>query len=304
MLSPNEIRQQITNQIVEALTSGNLPPWRKPWRSDRNAGSHANAVSKRPYTGVNPLILELAANRHGFQSRWWATFKQWEQLGGRVMRRPADVRPGEWGTQIVFCKPVRKTETDDQGEESEDTFLVLRSFTVFSIDQVQGEHLDHLRIGHAKLDTHEVEERFEEAETVIAATKAEIRYGGNAAYYAAQGDFIQVPHRSQFAVPEFYETVFHELVHWTEPAHRLNWDRAGEGYAMGELVAEMGGCFLATEIGLPTAENLKNHAAYLQSWLKGMSGDPKFIFRASSQASKAVDFLLSFSKKPENALIA
>jgi antirestriction protein ArdC len=37
MPSPNEIRQQVTNQIIEALIKGNLPPWRKPWRCDRNS---------------------------------------------------------------------------------------------------------------------------------------------------------------------------------------------------------------------------------------------------------------------------
>jgi hypothetical protein len=30
MLSPSEIRLQITRQIVEALTKSNPPPWRKP----------------------------------------------------------------------------------------------------------------------------------------------------------------------------------------------------------------------------------------------------------------------------------
>ena len=29
---------------------------------------------------------------------------------------------------------------------------------------------------------------------------------------------------------------------------------------MGELIAEMGSCFLATELGIPNAETLPNHA--------------------------------------------
>lgn len=294
MPNQTEIRQAITRQIVEALTTGTLPPWRKPWRCDRNAGSHANVVSKRPYTGVNPLILELAACRYGFESRWWATFMQWEQMGGQVMRRPHDVPPGQWGTQIVFCKPVTKDSVSEDCDET-DTYFVLRSYSVFNIDQVRGDKLDGLRVGNGVLDTQELNGRFENADGLIEATKADIRYGGNEAFYDRTGDFIQMPHRHQFSLPEFHETVFHELVHWTEPSHRLNWDWDREGYGMGELIAEMGGCFLATEVGLPTAANLSNHIAYVGSWLNGMNGDPKFIFRAATQATKAVDFILSFS---------
>ena len=66
---------------------------------------------------------------------------------------------------------------------------------------------------------------------------------------------------------------------------------------MGELIAELGSVLLMAELGLPVTENLNNHAAYLRNWLKGMKDDPKFIFKASSQASKAVDWLLACSKQ-------
>jgi antirestriction protein ArdC len=68
---------------------------------------------------------------------------------------------------------------------------------------------------------------------------------------------------------------------------------------MGELIAEMGACYLATELGIPNDETLENHAAYLKSWLSSMRNDPNFIFRASRQASKVCDFLLSFVKQPD-----
>ena len=71
---------------------------------------------------------------------------------------------------------------------------------------------------------------------------------------------------------------------------------------MGELIAELGGCFLASGIGLPTADNLTNHAAYIKGWIKAMKNDPKFIFRAAAQASKATDFVFSFSRTPEATL--
>lgn len=300
MASQAQLRQKITASIVAALESGNLPPWRQPWRADKNAGFPANVVTKKPYRGINPILLDVAANRHNLTSKWWATFNQWKALGGSVKRRPANVPQGEWGTTIVFWTPVTKTECDEEGEEKTDRYFVMRSYTVFNIDQVEGDHLDHLRAGHG--DTQSEDARvvgYQPAENAIAATAADIRYGGDRAFYSPIGDYIQCPPKALFTeTNEFYETVAHELCHWTEHENRLNWPRreAENTYAMGELVAEIGAAYLCRELGVPASDNLANHAAYLANWLKAMRNDPKFIFTASAQASKAADFILSFSR--------
>ena len=300
MKSQSQIREQITSQIVEHLKAGKLAPWRRPWSLDRNAGAPANVASKRSYRGINPLLLEVASMHHGFQSKWWATFNQWKEMGANVMRRPSHVPPGEWGTTIVFWKPVTKTEQDANGNEQEETYFLLKCFTVFCVDQVEGDHLDHLRVGHGQLESEEVRHRFEQADEAIDATGADIRHGGNRAFYNTEGDFVVLPHRHQFSVAEYYETAFHEMTHWTEHSSRLNWDRnePENTYALGELVAELGGCYVAGELGLPTADDLGNHASYLKSWLKEMQDDPRFIFRAAAQAAKASDYILSFSREP------
>jgi antirestriction protein ArdC len=131
MASQTEIRQRITNQIIDALKSGNLPPWRKPWASHPNAGFPANVVSKRSYSGINPMLLLLSAEKHNFRTKWWGTYRQWEQLGGNVVRRPENIEPGQWGTSIVLWKPVEKTEIDSEtGEESTKRFGFLKQFHV------------------------------------------------------------------------------------------------------------------------------------------------------------------------------
>ena len=300
MATQQQIRDSITAQIVDALSKGTAP-WRRPWHADKNAGLPANAVSRRAYSGVNPLLLQMAADRHGFTSRYWATYRQWQELGGQVMARPANVKPGEWGTAIVFCKPCKKATEDEDGQESERTYFVLRTYVVFNVEQVVGSKVDRFRVGKEPVAAGEVEERFEQAERVIDATGADIRYGGDRAAYNFAGDYITMPRREQFAVPEFYDTLFHELGHWTEHPARLNWDRKKpeNTYALGELIAELGACYLAGELGLPLTETLPNHAAYLQSWLEKMKGDSRFVFTAAAQASRAVDFILSFSRVPE-----
>jgi len=142
---------------------------------------------------------------------------------------------------------------------------------------------------------------FEPAEAFIKATGATIRYLGDRAYYTVGKDHITVPNRRKFeSMADFYETVFHELVHWTQKEDRVG-EREQEDktigvqYAFNELVAEIGACLLLIELGVPMADKmLDNSKSYVKNWLQRMKNDPKFIFDAATQAGKAVDYLLSF----------
>jgi antirestriction protein ArdC len=305
MPTQSEIRQQITNQIIDALKSGKLPPWRQPWTSDRNAGFPTNVVSKRSYSGVNPMILRIAAQKYGFKSKWWATYRQWQALGGEVMRRPDHIAAGRWGTSIVFWRPVEKTEINrDTGEEETRTFGLLRQYCVFNLDQVSGTCLDDLRVKDDVVEKNFV--NYQPADRAIAATKADIRHGGDRAFYRRpfdnEPDFIQLPHMSKFVSPmEYYGTVLHEMLHWSEV--RLDWTGS---YAEGELRAEIGACYAMSELGVPQSDDLSNHHAYVQDWLSALQRDPHYIFSASSAASKGADFVLSFSRKtkPEEVMDA
>jgi antirestriction protein ArdC len=299
MPNQTELRTAITARIVDALTTGGLPPWRQPWRMDHNCGMPTNVVSKKNYTGINPLLLAIANHTYKFQSRWWGTFNQWKDMGGKVNARPSHIAPGKWGTQIVFCRPVSKTEKSADGDETDKTFFFLRTYTVFNLDQVEGESLDHLRAGNAPITAADTHARHEEADRVVSATWADIREGGDRAYYRFKEDYIQMPDRERFVSSEsYYETLLHELTHWTEHPTRLNWNRAEKEntYALGELVAELGACYLMGEIGLPLADTWKNSASYLQNWLKAMNADPRFIFKATAQASKATDHILGYTR--------
>jgi antirestriction protein ArdC len=288
----SEIQQQITARIIEGLKNGVIP-WRKPWRADPNSGSPANAISKRPYSGINPLLLDLVAMEKGYTSRFWATYPQWASLGAQVKKRPADIEPGQWGTQVVFYKQIKTTRIED-GEEKTESYPLMRFFTVFNIDQVDGSGVDHLRASHFASKS-QFDADFGPATAAIEATKADIRHGGNRAFYSPLGDYIQMPHVHQFkSFGDCFCTAFHELTHWSES--RLGWNGS---YAMGELIAEISSCYVACHLGVPIGNSLSNHVSYVADWLQGMSEDPKAIFKAASQASKATDFILSFSRQAQ-----
>lgn len=292
MATATDIRISITNQIVEALKSGGLPPWRRPWSLDRNCGSPRSLSTLRGYRGINVLILALASMKSGYHSRWWGSFQAIKDAGGYVRR-------GEKATHVILFRPISKTVISDTGEEKEENFAVMRTFAVFNAEQANT--LDYFQAGRTELAPAVLDERYEKADAAIAATGVRIVHGGNQARYSPSNDLIELPFRHQFAtMADYFETAFHELVHATEHPSRLNWDRGkiDHTYAMGELVAEIGACFMCAELGLPTADTLNNHHAYVKSWITALENDPKAVFTASAQASKAVDYLLSFSRTP------
>lgn len=307
MSKQQEIREQVTAKIVAALEQ-DLLPWRRPWVTN-GPGRHTNVLSKKAYSGVNPLLLELHSQVHNFRSHWWGTFNQWKSLNCTVQRRPDDVEPGQWGCGIVVYIPVTKeVENPETGEEEEEKYWLLRKFTLFNADQVNGLRADLFRLGELPPKPAEAQPDYAPAEELIVKSGADIRYGGDRAFYRLpspegswpnhkHGDYIQVPPKASFINGSFYPTILHEMAHWGEV--RVGWDRDKNGYPMGELIAEMASCFLATELGVPNGEPLENHVAYLKNWLEAMKNDANYIFKASRQASKVTDFLLSFVKQPE-----
>ena len=291
MSRQQQLREEITNQIVAAIEAGTLP-WRRPWSVSMNAGCPTNASTKRAYRGVNPLILDLVAATNGYRSRWWATFNQWKGLGSSVLR-------GQHGTRIVFSTPMTKPTRKPTGEEVEETFWVLRSFVVFNAQQCVD--ADRFLVTDEKPVPQEEEARFARAFEVAWTTGADVRHGGNRAFYSIPGDYIQMPEKSTFkdGLPSYFDTLFHELAHWTEC--RTDWKASplGDNYAAGELRAELASCYLCNELGIRTDSTNDNTAAYLSSWLNRMKEDSAFIFRISSAATRAADLVMSFSQPVE-----
>jgi antirestriction protein ArdC len=285
MASPKEIREQVTNTVIAALEA-HLCPWHMRWSPATNTGLHANVVTKRRYSGVNPLLLQLAALEWGFQSRWWGSFGQWTSLGGQVTG---------CGTRIVSFKRISRLGRDSNGERA--THLLPRERTVFSADQVEG--VEQFKVQAPSV---EVQPDYEPARRVIAATGADIREveGDKAWYFYPPNDYIEIPSTFTFILGmgglcSWYDTIFHELCHWAEP--RLGWNG---GYALGEMRAEMGAGFLSAALNIPSFGPTNHHFACLDSWIGAMKEDCRAIFRVASAASAAANFILACSEAEQS----
>ena len=186
MQNQSEIRQDITNKIIELLKKGKIP-WRKTWSGMSGPRMPTNYVTKRRYSGINIPILWGASQERGYDVDYFATFNQWKSIGANV-----SVKKGEKAIHVVLFKPVSKIVRDEDGTERKEQFPVIRIFPVFSIHQIKSETIEPLLKQPAGPEF--VHEQKQEFERVVAATKADVRHGGSkAAYFRSPADFIQMP---------------------------------------------------------------------------------------------------------------
>lgn len=277
-----DIYQEITDQIIAAIEAGVQRDGKPLWSAAGAGGMPYNRKSGKTYSGVNVLVLWLAAQEADFESSAWLTFKQAKELGGSV-------RKGSKGVQVVYFSTVeRETVDGDTGEIEAKKFGFLKGYTVFNLEQCEG-----IEDG--------VQRRTftgnEAAELVMQRSGAAIIEQGGKAFFRPSTDEVYLPERTRFAADEgFYSVAMHELTHWTGGKARLARDFSGrfgdEAYAFEELIAELGAAFMCADLGLIPA-TMADHASYIQSWLKVLKNDKKAIFTAASQASKAHAYLMA-----------
>lgn len=265
-----KIYEMVTNQIIEKLESGTIP-WVMPFQS----GLPVNYVTQKPYRGINTWLLDGGE---------YATFKQIIDNGGKVKK-------GAKSKIVVFWKMI-DIEDEDTGEEAK--VPLLRYYRVFKIGE-QTEGIEPKR-------TYEdySHDPIEEAERIIKEYKNAPDYTSNsgAAYYRPSEDVVNVPPKTDFKeIEAYYSTFFHEIIHSTGHATRLN--RTGitdfngfgtENYSKEELVAELGASMLCAIARIENA-TLDRSASYIESWLKVLKDDKTMIISASQQAQKAVDHI-------------
>jgi len=288
-----DVYRSITENIVAAIEAG-PGVFRMPWHwMGPNGGRPVNALTGRPYRGVNVVMLWAEARTRGFGSCHWATYRQWRELGGQVRR-------AERSATIVFYKTIEVEAPQGVGEdgESPSTRLVARASRVFNAAQVDG-WKEPTPPPRSRVET------LEKVEAFVQATGADIREQGNHALYNPGADRILVPPRGSFIgtptsspTETFYSTLCHELTHWSGHKSRLNRDLSGRfgdrAYAAEELVAELGAAFLCADLGITNMPRL-DHAQYVASWFMLMRDDKRAIFTAASRAAAAAEFLATFS---------
>lgn len=235
----------------------------------------------------------MVAYMAGYEHNAWATVRQWNLVGCKVIK-------DEQSTPALFWKRFTKKVVDEEtGEEREETRSMARTFNVFNLAQV--EVVDEEKFAKAVIpDPIEVDDEatpdIEECKEWFAPIPADFKVGSPA--YSPRNDVVFMPKLSDFEAPEyFYGTLAHELTHWTGHKSRLDrpkHDQWGDdAYAFEELIAELGAVFVCNELGIEH-ETREDHVAYLASWASRFEDKPQSLWTAATKASDAFDLLKSF----------
>jgi antirestriction protein ArdC len=277
-----DLYSEVSTRIFAELEAG-AAPWIKPWSATAGHNVPCNAVTNRPYSGCNVVLLWMA-QAAGYSTPRCLTFKQASELGGHV-------RKGERGTKVYFVKQlqVHDKTADDEGESR--IVPMLREYTVFNVEQCEGLPERVLSLGQVK--ARNADQRDALVDAYLAYSGADIREGAGEAYYRPSDDYINMPRFEAFkSAAHFYGVTFHELGHWTGHKSRLDRDlrhRFGErAYAAEELVAELCAAFLCAEFSL---DGDLRHAGYIASWIGLLKADNRAFFTACSRAQAAADYL-------------
>ena len=297
MMAREKLKEMYINSLKE-----NKIPWRREWS---NAESPYNAASGKAYRGINNLILSYVSELRGYKDPRWMTLNQANAKGYRIKARPADFK-GDYGIKIEYWSiydsktkrnidfskynEIKKTDPD----RADQMKLVNRVSTVFNADQISG-------IPKYVKEDKESFEMDDVLKCMIDNMNIEVKQVGSRACYSPSDDKIRIPEKKQFHSEYAFEsTLLHELAHSTGHESRMGRDLSGEfgsqEYAREELRAEISSSFVCQELGFDYVEDdLDNHKAYIQDWIKILEDDPNELFRAIKDAEGISEYMVERS---------
>ncbi|MGV3598055.1 MAG: zincin-like metallopeptidase domain-containing protein [Bacteroidota bacterium] len=278
--SRKDVYQIVSGHIIAILEQG-IIPWRVLWVK---AGIPRNAVTQKPYRGVNVPLLAM----FHFEQNLFLTEQQLVNLGGTVKK---DERP-------MLCT---FWELRDGLNGSEENRLVLLYERVLNVSQCEG-------IGEPSIPVEEKSKPLKFCKEIVKGmgNAPTIEYNKQSAFYTPLDDVVHMPPSEEYRSPElYYFELFKMLIHSTGHPNRLDRKEIVEmepltkdPFSREELIADIGAhylCFYADITGVLAITDTK----YLYEWIAKFTDDPRLFVFACSQAQKAVDCILNMKEQPK-----
>lgn len=293
--SKNKTREQLAEMFIKSLDEQKLP-WYAVW----NTHPQQNAVSAKPYRGINAFLLSMVAAAFGYEDPRWCTFNQAKKKGWSIKKGAKGVPVEFWSAIDIRTKEVMDFREAAQkirdGEAEQGDFRYYnRNFHVFNAAQIEG--MPELKRVTPTADIGLIRQN---RDTLIK--NMAVGFDGNGAdcHYSPAQDKIVMPPESDFRDTYGYMCSFlHEAGHATGAPGRLGrgFGSTREEYAIEELRAEIASAMTSQQLGIPLTEeqmqsNLDLHKAYIQGWAQAIKDAPKVLFDAIKDAEQISDYLI------------
>ena len=324
---------RFTEMMIERMEKMKESDWKQGWIGGANgfAGLPQN-VGGRNYSGSNSFFLQLQTAAKGYQLPVYLTFNQAHNLKAHVLKGEKSFPVVYWD-MMVKDKDGKKVSSDEykamtkEERKNLDVIPFIKAFPVYNVDQtnlreVQPERIqkliDKFKIPELRdtqgMYTHQALDRMIQEQSWLCPIQADKRENG--AYYSPSRDIVVLPMKAQFNTGnspdeiyrdgmEFYSTMLHEMTHSTMTPERLNREMGGKfgdpKYAKEELVAELTAAIISHSMGFDS-KITDNSAAYLDSWIRVLKKEPKFIVSIMADVNKASDLILEHVDKQRLAL--
>ena len=261
----------IACRIIKVLENKEIP-WQRPWTGwSVNIGYPANIRTETKFSGINFILCQLASKKHKFISKWWGEQFDFDILSYTIHPRPDEVIPGEWCTQAVLY---------NKG---------ISSIRLYNADQC-------CKIKDSLLPRPKLKPDYILADNVLHSTNADIKFTESdvSFYHYHPDDYITMPKKEIFEsglgkLPSYYDTLAHELMHWTED--RLEYNLSAS-VPERELRAEIGAAMLAEELHFPHNIINSNFEKWREAWIAMIRDDVNSLFRAAEGAFDGANYIL------------
>ncbi|MDI2113876.1 zincin-like metallopeptidase domain-containing protein [Commensalibacter nepenthis] len=266
------ISNDIIKQLDKIITSSY-----KPWISPDQL-IPVRYTTNEKFGGNNALYLLNKQQTLGFKDNRWLTEKEINKIEG------AELKPDVTPLKIPFVV-------------SNAGITKVIPLNIYNVAQVNNLSLD--RIENQPWKDVEV------IEDLLLQTGAKIEHIlSDFAGYDFRKDTILMPAKEQFpSEGAYYNTVLHELQHWTGHEDRLNRlpSKDNQEYAREEIVAEIGNMLLQQELGVKAIQANSQYRAKIKEELQDyLNNDPKEILPAVKKAQQSVDFILNSANQKQN----
>lgn len=295
MAAMNKLRTEMAQRFLDALNQEQIP-WKACWQQ----ALPQNAVSGKPYHGVNAMYLSYFAMAMGYQDPRWCTYNQAQEKGWQVRKGEKSSMVEYWAyydlkqKKLLSWAETRRLLKDDP-DYKKNLQLSSRCYRVFNAEQIDG-------IPPYSLKQTDIGQLRSKRDTLLQNMALSYREEGIRAYYSPGTDTVTLPPEASFDDTYSYMSTFlHEAAHASGHPARLNRNIGGmfgsDEYAKEELRAEIASAFAAQALGLRLTDrqlqyHMDQHSAYLQSWTSRLKDAPEELFRAIRAAEEISDYLI------------